>query len=219
MALVLISVTTLFACSSAEKDWGKADAANSISAYQEYLGKHPTGEHSAEASDRIHSLQDEAAWSQAKQSNTGDAYRDYFQKEPTGAHTKDAQDALTAEQRTADWKSAASAGTAATLQDFLKKYPQGAEADQARTKLADLTGYRVRLASAKSEKQAQRERDHLHSKYAQILDDVVVVPTDSGNNYGVESGPMSQSQADTACGQLKKARQTCDVVKNDMGRS
>jgi hypothetical protein len=219
VSLVLAAAIALWACSSAQEDWNKASTANTVPAYQEYLSKHPTGEHSAEAGDRIHSLQDDDAWSQAKQANSVEGYRDYLQKQPTGSHVTAAQDALTAAQRAADWKTSQSSGTVASVQDFLKKYSAGPEVDQARVKLATLSGYKVQLASVKTEKQAQRERKHLRAKYGNILHDVVVVPANSGKGYGLESAPMSQSQADSACGELKKAHQSCEVVKSDIGKS
>lgn len=219
VSLVLAAAATLWACSSAQEDWNKANTANTVPAYQEYLSKHPTGEHSVEAGDRIHSLQDDDAWSQAKQVNSVEGYRDYLQKQPTGSHVTAAQDALTAAQRAADWKASETSGTVASVQDFLKKYPAGPEVDQARAKLATLSGYKVQLASVKTEKQAQREREHLRAKYGNILHDVVVVPANSGKGYGLESAPMSQSQADSACGELKKAHQSCEVVKSSIGKS
>ncbi len=218
ISLLLVPAAALFACSNAQQDWNKASTANTVAAYQEYLSKHPSGEHSSDASDRIHSLQDDEAWQQAKQTNSADAYRDYLQKQPTGTHTKDAQDALTAEERATDWKTAESTGTVASLQDFLKKYPAGAEADQARSKLAEMSGYKVHLASAPTEKQARRERDHLRAKYGSILHDVVVAPSNTGKGYGVDSAPMSQAQADSACAELKKSHQTCEVIKSDVGK-
>jgi outer membrane protein assembly factor BamD (BamD/ComL family) len=217
--LIMLTAATLWACSSAKEDWNKASATNTVAAYQEYLSKHPTGEHSGDVSDRIHSLRDDAAWSEAKQANTLDAYRDYLQKQPTGTHLTDAQDAITALQRASDWKTASTTGTASAVEDFLKKYPTGAEADEARAKLSALNGYRVQLASAKTEKQAQREREHLRTKYGNILHDVVVVPANSGKGYRVASAPMSQTEADSACGALKKARQSCEVVKSETGKS
>ena len=217
--LMLSAAVTLWGCSSAQDDWNKANAANTVAAYQEYLSKHPTGDHSSDASDRIRTLQDDEAWSQAKQVNTADAYRDYLQKQPTGSHVKEAQDAATAAERAADWKTADSAGTAAAVQDFLKKYPTGTEADQARQKLATLAGYKVQLATAKTEKQARKQQETLKSKYGNVLQDVIVVPASSGKSYGLESAPMSESQANSACSELKKAHQSCAVVKNDAGKS
>jgi SPOR domain len=219
VSLVLLTAATLWACSSAQQDWNKATSANTAAAYQDYLSKHPTGEHSSDARDKVRTLQDDEAWSEAQQANTLDAYRDYLQKQPTGSHVKEAQGAVTPLQRAADWKTAESTGTVAALQDFLKKYPTGAEADEAHAKLNALNDYRVQLASAKTEKQAQRERDQLRTKYGSVLHDVVVVPGKSGKGYAVASSPMSQSEADSACSELKKSHQSCEVVKSEAAQS
>jgi outer membrane protein assembly factor BamD (BamD/ComL family) len=190
-----------------------------VAAYQQFLSNHPTGQHSVDAADRIRALQDEQAWAQAKQANTAEGYRDYLQKQPAGTHVKEAQEAVTAAQRAADWTEAQSKGTVAAIQDFLGKYPGGTEADQARAKLSALSGYKVELASAKTQKRAEKEREHLRTQYGNILHDVVVVPDNSGKSYRLESAPMSKTQADSACSQLKKAHQSCKVIENGAGKS
>lgn len=213
--LALTAVTLLLGCSSAQGDWTKAAAANTVTAYQDYLNKHPSGDNSVEATNRIHALQDDQDWSQAKQANSIDAYRNYLQQQPAGAHVKEAQDSITATQRAADWKSTEGAGTVAALQDFLKKYTEGSEVEQARSKLAALTGFEVRIASAKTEADADRTQKRLRAKYASVLHDVNVVTNSSGRGYWLVSTPMSETQAYSACAQLKKERQTCKVVKSD----
>jgi hypothetical protein len=216
---LLIPAAVLFGCSSAEQDWNRAVAANSVAAYQQYLTKHPGGPHQAEAGDRIHSLQDSEDWSEAKQANSTESYKAYLQKEPAGLHTKEAQDAIAASGEANDWKTAQSSGTVASLQDFLKKYPNGATAAQARAKLAEMSGYKVRLTSATTRKQAERVRDRLRRKYGNIVHDLVVAPASSGKGYGVDSSPMSQSQADSTCAQLKKSHQGCEVIKSEAASS
>jgi len=218
ITVTLIAAMALWGCSSVQDDWNKANATNTVAAYQAYLSKHPSSEHTAAAEERIRSLQDEEAWSQAKQSDTAQAYRDYLQKQPTGAHATEAQSAATAAERSADWKTAEATGTAAAYQDFLKKYATGTEADQARQKLTDLAGYKVQLAAVKTEKQARQQQQRLRSKYGDVLHDVLVVPTNSGKSYALESAPMSESQANSACGELKKAHQSCEVIKSDTGK-
>jgi outer membrane protein assembly factor BamD (BamD/ComL family) len=212
--LLLTGSALLWACSSAQDDWKQATSANTVAAYQQFLSKHPTGDHSADATERIHTLQDDDAWAQAKQANSIEAYRDYMQKQPAGSHVKDAQDALTAAQRASDWQSAQTTGTVAAVQDFLKKYPDGPEVSQAQDKLKALAGYKVRVAGGTSEKQAQKERDKLLSKHRDVLHDVVVVSPKVGKTYDLESAPMSQADANSACEQLKKAHQKCEVVKS-----
>ncbi|HVO48444.1 MAG TPA: hypothetical protein VMT29_19160 [Steroidobacteraceae bacterium] len=214
-SLILALVFALCACSSAQQDWNKASTANTVAAYKDYLTRHPSGPNSVEAANRVHALEDEAAWSQAKQANTPDAYRSYLEQQPAGSHLKDAQQALTDAQRAADWKSADGAGTVAALQEFLTKYPQSAQSDQARAKLASLTGFRVRLTSANSQKLAQRERESLNARYARLLHDVEVVPSRGGRHFALESAPMSQSEADSACHELKKSHQSCEVIRSE----
>src|SRR5262249_20836432 len=97
---------------------------------------------------------------------------------------------------------------------FLKKYPEGAEVEQAKAKLATLSGFRVQLATAKNEKAAQAVHDKLNGKYP-TLHDLEVVPVNSGKSFAVQSSPMSQPEADSACKDLKKAHQACEVVKNE----
>ncbi len=182
ITFVLATSIILCGCSSAETDWNKTTAADTVAAYQQFLSNHPTGQHSVEAADRIHALQDEQAWTQAKQTNSAEAYRDYLQQHPAGTHMKEAQEAQTEAQRAADWAEAQRKGTVASLQDFLTKYPTSAEADQARAKLSALSGCKVELASAKTQKRAEKEREHLRTKYGNILHDVVVVPANSGKS-------------------------------------
>jgi hypothetical protein len=78
---------------------------------------------------------------------------------------------------------------------------------------------RRQLASAKTQRLAEKQRNLLRSKYGDILHDVVVVPANSGKSYRVESAPMSQTEADSACSELNKAHQSCEVIKNEAGKS
>src|SRR5689334_1155041 len=70
MLTLVSTLLIMLGCSSAKEDWNKATAAGTVAAYQDYLNKHPAGEHSSDALNRIHSLQDDAAWAQARQTNT-----------------------------------------------------------------------------------------------------------------------------------------------------
>jgi hypothetical protein len=204
----------LAACSSAQQDWTRAAGQNTVPAYEVFLGKHPNSEHAGEARDRVHALRDDQAWQQADSTGTPQAYQDYLQQQPNGIHSAQARDKITSAERTAAWSSAQSSDTTAAYQAFLGKYPRGEDADQARAKLAALNGYSVKLASLKSEKEADRVRDRLKHKYGNVLHDVVVVPpsgTDKRNS--VLSAPMTEDEAKGACVTLRKAHQSCEVVK------
>ncbi len=213
---LLIIAATLLACSSTESDWNKAQAANTATAYQDFLKQHPSGAHAQEARDRLQKIQDDQAWSDAQSANTLEAYQQYLQKQPNGAHAQDAQTQITSLERAAAWKTAQAANTEPALQEFLQKYSQGPEADQARAQLQKLQseGYRVQLAKFRDESQANKSRDSLKTRFGSDLQDVVVVPpSGTAKDYRVASAPMTEADAKSACAKLKKAHQRCEVVK------
>jgi hypothetical protein len=218
--LALCAALALGACSTAQSDWTKASAANTVSSYQAFFDKHPNDEHAKEAQTRIAALQDDAAWKTAQDGNSSDSYQAYLQTEPNGAHAQAARDQLTGFERANAWKTAQSDGSAAALQAFLQKYPQGPEADQARQKLAALqSSYRAQLAHYHNERAAERKRSELQSKFSKVLTEIDVVPPDSSNKeFRVMSGLLDRQGADSTCTSLKRDHQPCEVVKADQGQ-
>lgn len=210
----LVAGATLVACSSAQRDWQQASASNTVAAYQTFLDDHPNTPQSVQARNRIRALEDDQAWAQAQQINSVPAYQDYIQRIPPGAHVAEARDRIGASERSVAWIAASSVDTTEALQGFLQKYPQGPQADQAKVKLAQLTGYRVQLASLRSEKQAEKTRDRLQGKYGDVLGSVVIVPGTTPDMHVVLSAQMGQGEANTACVKLKKAHQSCEVIKD-----
>ncbi len=209
----LISVLGLAACSSAQSDWQQSNASDTVSAYQEFLQKHPNTPQSVEARDRIRALQDEEAWTRARQVNTVQSYQSYIQEQPSGAHLAQAKDNIASNERTTAWLAASATDTPESLQGFLQKYPQGPEADKARARLAHLTGFRVQLATFRSEQQAEKTRDKLQGKYGDVLGRVIV--TDAGANLHVlQSATMGQGEANNACARLRKDHLTCEVIRD-----
>jgi len=209
---LLGAAVLLVACSSAENDWSKASAANTVAAYETYLRQHPDGNHRAEADERITRLNDSEAWNQATQANSAQSYRDYLRKHPDGEHAQQARDSMDSIERAKDWSQAKLAGTTAALQDFLKKHAAGKEADEARQRLAEMTAYRVKLASAKTQLQAEHRRVQLQSKYGAVVHDMTVTPATSGSSYLVVSTPMSEADANITCAKLRHAHSECEVV-------
>lgn len=211
----LSAVAVIAACSSSENDWNQATAANTVAAYETYLQKHPDGNHRAEADARITKLHDSDAWNQAAQANTMQSYQEYLQKKPDGEHAQQAKDSIESIQRANDWSQAKLAGTTVALQDFLRKHDKGAEADQARQQLASMTAYRVQLASAKTQFQAEHQRVRLQSKYGKVVREMTVTPASAGSNYLVVSTPMSEVDANLTCAKLRHAHSECTVVPNE----
>jgi SPOR domain len=213
-AIGLLAAVLLVACSSAQSDWQRASGTDTVAAYRAFLQKHPNTTESVAARDRIHALQDEQAWTRAQQRNTVMAFQSYLQEQPAGIHVAEARHYLAASERFTAWVAASSADTPEALEAFLQKYPQAPQARQAQAKLAQLTGYRVQLASYRSEKQAEKIRERLQGKYGDVLGSVVVVPDTAANAHLVRSAPMGEAEANNACARLRKAHLSCEVIRD-----
>ncbi|HEY7890475.1 MAG TPA: hypothetical protein VIC29_19805 [Steroidobacteraceae bacterium] len=215
LVLCVITAGALAACSNPSADWQKANQANTVGAYQQFIQQHPNDARVAQARNRIGALNDEQAWTAAQSANTLDAYQQYLQQQPNGMHAADAQDKVNSLQADAAWQTATSANTAAGYQDFLQKYPNSPHASDAQDAMKKLTGYQALLYSTHSQKLANKMAQSLKSKYGNELQDVVVVPpTGKSKTIEVRSAPMAESDAKTACTKLKKAHQHCTVVKS-----
>ena len=212
--LCWISVLGLAACSSAQSDWQQSNASNTVSAYQEFLQKHPNTPQSVEAHHRIQSLLDEETWTRAQQVNTVQSYQEYIQEYPSGIHIAQAKDNIASNERTTAWLAASSTDTPESLQAFLQKYPEGPEADKAKARLAQLTGFRVQLAKFHSEQQAEKTRDKLQGKYGDVLGNVVIVTGADANLHVLQSATMGQGEANNACAKLKRDHLACEVIRD-----
>jgi len=220
-AMALCSALAMTACSSVNKDWADASAANTVAAYQSFLDKHAADPHAQEAKAYILALIDDAAWRTAQNSNSLDSYRQYLQAEPNGSHAQTARDQMAVLERGNAWKIAQSAGTSAALQAFLKNYPHGPEADQARQTLAAVhSSYRAELGTFHNERAAARKRSELQSRFSGVLKEVDVLSPDSSNKrYRVMSGLMDRHEAASTCASLKRDHQNCEVVRADQQQS
>ena len=206
--------SALMGCSSAQRDWTDAKAADTLPAYETFLQNYPNDSHADDARGRIMALKDDQAWATAQSANSVAGYQQYLKTEAGGVHAGDAQYQLTALDRATAWKSAQSDPSAATLEAFLQKYPQGTESNEARQKLASMA-YRVQLAESHSKASAERKRAELQARFGSVVPEVVVVaPTASDTRYQVSSGPMSQVDADSVCATLEHKHQHCTAVKN-----
>jgi len=212
--LCLVYVLGLAACSSAQSDWQQSNASNTISAYQEFLQKHPNTPQSVEARNRVRALQDEEGWARAQQVNTGQSYQSYIQEQPSGIHVAEAKDRIASNERSTAWLAASATDTPESLQAFLQKYPHGPQTDKAKARLAQLTGFRVQLATFHSEQQAEKTRDKLQGKYGDVLGSVVIVTGAGANLHVLQSANMGQGEANSACAKLKKDHLACEVIRD-----
>ena len=215
LVLCVITAGALAACSNPSADWQKANQANTVAAYQQFIQQHPNDARVAQARNRINALTDEQAWTAAQNANTLDGYQQYLQQQPNGMHAADAQDKINSLQSDAAWQTATSTNTAAGYQEFLQKYPNSPHAADAQEALKKLTGFQALLYSTRSQKTADKLAQSLKSKYGNELQDVVVVPpTGKSKSIEVRSAPMTEDDAKTACSKLKKVHQRCTVVKS-----
>jgi hypothetical protein len=203
----------VIACNPAESDWNKAITANTAEAYQAFIREHPDNEHVDEARGRTFSLHDDEAWAMAQAANTVAGFQEYLRQEPGGTHVGQAQYQATALQRAAAWKAAQKDVSVESLQAFLDKYPQGPESNDARQKLGALS-YRVQLAGARSKAVAERARARLQERFGKVIHNVVVVPPGAPDtHYRVTSGPMSESDANSACAAIERMHQSCKLIQ------
>jgi len=204
----------LTACSSAQNDWSQARATNTVAGYEAFIDEHPNTPESVEAHQQIATLNDAQAWARALQANTSESLQSYLQQRPSGLHAAEARERINSIERMNAWYAASSVGSTDALQSFLEKYPHGAEADKARAQLTRLTGYRVELATLRSQRQAEETRDKLQGKYGDILGSVVVVPGSGAGVLRVLSADMGPDEARSACTKLKEAHLSCEVIKD-----
>jgi hypothetical protein len=213
-AACVLAAATLAGCSSPNSAWNKASAQNTVAAYRSFIQHYPSDPRVRQARNRIDALKDRQAWSAAESAGTVQAYQQYLQQYPDGAHAADAQSAVTKLEQVAAWQRAESAGTVAAYQSFLDEYPGAPQAGQAQAKIDTLAPYQLLLGRYRSPALAQTVAKRLKAKFAAILADVVVLaPAGKSTLTEVRSSQMSQSAAQAACLEVRKAGQPCSVVK------
>lgn len=210
---ILCSNVLLSACGPGH-EWSHASRLNTIAAYRKFMSKYPTDPHAVDAQSRIATLQDQREWTTAQIASSVEGYQQYLTAEPNGAHVQVARDEIVTRERDAAWQAVQTSVTAQSLRDFINKYPSSSEADVAREKLQAIAGYRAELATARSERLANRERDALAKRFGKDLRQVVILEPDAKvRDYRITSAPMSEQDARTACEALIRSGRSCTVVQ------
>ncbi len=214
LLVCLLATGGLVACSSSNADWQKASSQGTVAAYRSFIQHHPDDPRVQQARNRIESLQDKQAWEAAKSTGTEAAYQHYLSRYPDGAYTAEAQGALTGLKETSAWQSAKAAGTAAAYEAFVHDYPNAAQASEAQARIDKLAGYQVELGRYRSANAANAAAKQLKAHFASLLTEVhVVAPSGAEKLTTLRSQQMSRAAALAACTQLRRARQSCTVVK------
>ncbi len=127
---ILVGVILLTACNTTESDWTKAKAANTSSAYSEFLKKHSEGAHVEEAKSLVESMD----WDAAKAAGTVAAYQSYLSAHPTGRFSEPAGSEL----RDLRWADAKRQMTPDAFSAYSKDYPTSSYADEAHARISAL---------------------------------------------------------------------------------
>jgi hypothetical protein len=126
----LIIVLALIGCATAQEDWEKAQAHNTVQAYQEFLETHPSSEWTDIAKHKM----EEADWERAENLNIFQTYQEFLAKYPSGEHADIAKQKI----EEFDWWKTAKTNTIQAYQAFLARYPSGKFSQMARDNIEEI---------------------------------------------------------------------------------
>ena len=125
--------------------WERCLTENSVTAYNTYLDRFPSGPHADEALQHIKELEEEQKWQWAGRIDQIYAYRSFLRSFPGGKHAGDArtrirqlEDVENREGENQLWNAAGDLDAASAYQNYLARYPNGGYALQARARLKEL---------------------------------------------------------------------------------
>lgn len=90
LSLLVIMVVLTVGCATTQNQWKKAESANTIKAYEEFLEQNPESEYVEKAKDKIMELR----YREAVKENKVSAYQKFIEIYPEGRFTEDAQSRL-----------------------------------------------------------------------------------------------------------------------------
>jgi hypothetical protein len=91
IVVVILAASMAIGCSRQETAWRQAADRDTVTAYEDYLGRFPGGAHSAEARERILKLREAEAWAVAERVRAPEAWQRYLAAWPEGRHASDAR--------------------------------------------------------------------------------------------------------------------------------
>jgi hypothetical protein len=91
IVVVILAASIAIGCSRQETAWRQAADRDTVTAYEDYLGRFPGGAHSAEARERILKLREAEAWAVAERVRAPEAWQRYLAAWPEGRHASDAR--------------------------------------------------------------------------------------------------------------------------------
>jgi hypothetical protein len=102
--LVFFAAGLLSACGTAEYDWQRAHATNTLAAYQAFLENHPKSKQADVARGVILAMQDDQAWKTVASAQSKQDLDGYLAAYPGGLHANQARFDIVALDRAAAWR-------------------------------------------------------------------------------------------------------------------
>jgi hypothetical protein len=90
-ATALCSLVLVTGCSGVKQDWSSAQAADTLEAYDAFLGKHADSEFATQAKERVAQLTEERDWELATQADTADSYQKFLALHADGKWSQEAR--------------------------------------------------------------------------------------------------------------------------------
>jgi cell division septation protein DedD len=90
-AAVLLGALWLAACSHEADDWRHAQAADTATAYQQFMHQYPSSAHTTEANTRIGQLAEDEAWQLATSQDSKEGYQQFVSRYPDGKWAQEAR--------------------------------------------------------------------------------------------------------------------------------
>ena len=140
-AAMILSLLVLFSasCATTSSQWKDATSRDDISAYEEFLHKHPRGELAELARARLEDLYAQRDWLSTRKSDDIFAYEQFLDKHPEGELAEQARARLEDLYAQRDWLSTRKSDDIFAYEDFLDRHPEGELAEQARARLQELS--------------------------------------------------------------------------------
>ncbi len=122
--LIYLSLVMVVGCASPKEDFVIARSLNTITAYEDFLKKHPQSGESIEARRRLNELRELHAWENALRANTVSAYEQFLKENPKSDKSYAARMRLGLFLLEESYVDAQKVGTVDAYEKFLKQYSE-----------------------------------------------------------------------------------------------
>jgi hypothetical protein len=240
--ILALAALTLAGCDRERSDWRDAEAADTITAYQNFLLRYPDGTQATEARQRLAALQRAARWAAASEADTVDAYRQFLAEFPEGEEADRARARLEVLEPETEWAAVQDSPSVEALRAFAERYPehparaealerataleaaareaearrladeQARREEEARARQLAEGTHRVQLAALRTEARARQGADMLGQQLADVLGAHRIEVDESAGFFRLRTTPMPHEEAAALCRRLRSQGQDCMVV-------